>query len=124
MTLNSSVSGAYLLPPRGRLQGPDRGLDAFVGLVILLAELAIGALSVTALYAAGIATNGTASDPSAVEAGFAIALFGGGFVVIVTTLIYLVRVVAGRRSWPAPLWGLILMTVALFVGYLVMAAGA
>lgn len=124
MTLNSNFSGAALMPGRGKLQGTDRGLDALVGVVILLAEVLIGFLAINALYLAGSAQ--TAANPSATdatEAGFAIAVFGGGIAVGITTLIYLIRIATGRRSWPAPLWGAILMTVALFVGYLVMATG-
>jgi hypothetical protein len=122
MTLNSNYPGAVRMAPRRRLEGPDRGLDALVGLVILVAELFIGLLSIFALFEAGSAAS--AADPGAsetVNAGFLIALFGSALAVLITTLIYLVRVVVGRRSWPAPLWGTILMTVALLVGYLVMA---
>jgi len=122
MTLNSNYPGAVRMAPRGKLAGPERGLDALVGLVILVAELAIGLVSIYALYTAGTAfgdTNPAGRD--AIEAGFAIALFGSGAVVIITTIVFLGRVIAGRRSWPAPLWGAILMTVALLVGYFVMA---
>ena len=122
MTLNSNFAGAVRMAPRTRLEGPERGLDALVGLVILLTELAIGTLSIYALYEAGDAV--LATDPSAGEAlsaGFAIALFGSALAVLVTTIVYLARVAMGRRSWPAPLWGAILMTVALVVGYVVMA---
>lgn len=123
MTLNSNYPGAVRMAPRGKLEGPERGLDAFIGLVILIAEIAIGLMAIYALFTAGAAAG--ADDPSKMdqlEAGYAIALFGSGVVVVITTLIFLVRVIAGRRSWPAPLWGVILMTVALFVGYIVMAA--
>jgi hypothetical protein len=118
MTLNSNYPGAVQMAPRRRLEGPERGLDALVGLVILLAELAVGFMSIYALYQLGVASGST----DAANAGFAIAVFGSGIVVIVTTLVYLGRVIAGRRSWPAPLWGVILMSAALIVGYVVMAA--
>jgi hypothetical protein len=121
MTLNSNFAGAVQVAPRTRLEGPERGLDALVGLVILLTAFAIGTLSIFALYEAGDAV--LAANPSAGEslgAGFSIALFGSGIAVLVTTIVYLARVIAGRRSWPAPLWGAILMTVALVVGYVVM----
>jgi hypothetical protein len=123
MTLNSNYPGAVRMAPRGKLEGPERGLDALVGLVILIAELAVGLISIVALYEAGAAAG--AENPAqtdTLEAGFQIAVFGGGAVVLITTIVYLARVVAGRRSWPAPLWGAILMTVALFVGYVVMAS--
>lgn len=122
MTLNSNYPGAVRMAPRGKLEGPERGLDAFVGLVILLAEIAIGLMAIYALYTAGAAAG--VDNPATMdqlEAGYGIALFGSGIVVVITTLVFLVRVIAGRRSWPAPLWGLILMTVALLVGYFVMA---
>ena len=118
MTLNSNYPGAVRMAARSRLEGRDRGLDALVGLVILLAELAIGFLSIYALYALGVEAGGT----DAAEVGFGIAAFGSGIVVLVTTIVYLGRVIAGRRSWPAPLWGTILMTVALVIGYFVMAS--
>jgi hypothetical protein len=117
MTLNSNYPGAVRMAPRGKLEGPERGLDALVGLVILVAELAIGLLSIYALYSAGTEAGGT----DAAQVGFGIALFGSGIVVLVTTVVFLGRIIAGRRSWPAPLWGLILMTVALVIGYFVMA---
>ena len=121
MSINQNFAGATVLRGPKRLEGTDRGLDAIVGLVILTAELMIGVLSVYALYLYGVAAlavPGVASDD--VQAGFIIALVGGGIAVVVTTLIYLVRVARGRRSWAAPLWGLILLTAACVVGYLVM----
>ena len=121
MTLNSNFAGAVLMAPRRRLEGPERGLDAIVGLVILLAELSIGVVALFALYDAG--TAAVATDPSVVdtiEGGFAIAVFGSAGAVIVTTIIYLVRIIIGRRSWPAPMWGTIIMTAALLLGYGIM----
>jgi len=121
MTLNANLQGAVRMTPRVKLEGPERGLDALVGLVILIAELFIGLLGIFALYEAG----SRAGDPArldAMQAGFAIALFGGGAVVIITTIIYLGRVIAGRRSWPATLWGTIVMSIALVIGYAVMFA--
>ena len=122
MTLNANFAGATLLSGRGKLEGPERGLDALVGLVILVAELFIGILSAYALFAFGDAAVDTSADPEAISVGFGIAVFGGGIIVVVTTLTYLVRMAAGRRSWPAPLWGTILMTVALLIGYAIMAS--
>lgn len=123
MTLNANFAGAVQMAPRRMLEGPERGLDGLVGLVILLAELVIGLMSLYALYAAG--TGLVESSPGSAEAasaGFAIAVFGSGIVVLVTTIVYLARVAMGRRSWTAPLWGTILMSVALIVGYVVMAS--
>lgn len=122
MTLNSNYPGAVRMAPRGKLEGPERGLDALVGVVILLAELAVGLMTVYALYTFGAAAGETnPSKMDQLEAGYGIALFGSGIAVLITTIVYLARIVTGRRSWPAPLWGLILMTVALLVGYFVMA---
>jgi len=123
MTLNSNYPGAVRMAPRGKLEGPERGLDALVGLVILVAELTIGVLSIYALFTAGAAAG--SENPGQIdqlEAGYGIALFGSAVIFIITTLIYLVRVIVGRRSWPAPLWGTILMTVAIIIGYVVMAS--
>jgi hypothetical protein len=125
MTLNANFPGAVQMTPRGRLEGPERGLDALVGLVILLAEVAIGLLSIYALFAAGNSiVDANPGAREAADAGLSIALFGSGIIVLVTTIVYLARVVAGRRSWRAPLWGTILMSVALVVGYVVMSSGA
>ena len=125
MTLNSNYPGAVRMAPRGKLDGPERGLDALVGLVILVAELTIGVLSIYALYTAGAsAVEGNRGLADQLEAGYGIALIGSAVVFIITTLIYLVRIIVGRRSWPAPLWGTILMTAALVIGYLVMASAS
>ncbi|CAN5317801.1 hypothetical protein BH11ACT5_BH11ACT5_13810 [soil metagenome] len=125
MTLNSNYPGAVRMAPRGKLEGPERGLDALVRLVILVAELTIGVLSISALFTAGAAAG--SENPGQIdqlEAGYGIALFGAAIIFIITTLIYLVRIVVGRRSWPAPLWGTILMSVAIVIGYVVMASAA
>jgi hypothetical protein len=123
MTLNANFAGARVLS--SKLEGSDRGLDALIGLVILVAELLIGFLGVYALFLFGTEASELGSAQSdAASVGFAIAVFGGGIAVGITTLVYLVRVATGRRSWRAPLVGVILMTVALLVGYFVMALGA
>ncbi|CAN5180893.1 hypothetical protein BH11ACT4_BH11ACT4_22350 [soil metagenome] len=122
MSLNQNFSGAALMPGRQKLDGSERGLDALVGLVIFLAEVLVGFLAVYALYLFGrdaVATSSSAA--STLETGFLIALAGSVAVVAVTTLVFLVRLARGRRSWPAPLWGLILLSVACGVGYFVMA---
>jgi hypothetical protein len=120
MTLNANFPGARVSSTR-KLEGPERGLDALVGLIILVAELLIGLMSIYALYLYGQAIGGAGND--SVEFGFGFAVFVGGIVVVITTLVYLVRIAAGRRSWPAPLWGAILMSVALVVGYFIMSTG-
>lgn len=123
MTLNTNFAGAALLPPRGRLFGSDRGLDALIGLVILIAEVLVGFLSVYALFVGGMAV--VEADPGAADrasVGLGIAVVGGAIPVVISTIIYLVRIATGRRSWPAPLVGAILMTAILFVGYVVMAS--
>jgi hypothetical protein len=121
MSLNQNFAGATLLSGRGRLDGSERGLDALIGLVVFIAELLIGFLVVYALYLYGVDAVATAGATSgSIQAGFLIALVGSGAAFAVTTLVFLVRLVRARRSWPAPLWGLILIAVASIVGYLVM----
>lgn len=117
MTLNANFAGARVL--KGKLDGPERALDGLIGLIILIAELLIGFLAIATLYEYG-ATNFNGAS----EAGFGIALFGSIIVVFITTIVYLTRLARGRRSWGAPLWGIILMTVALVAGYLIMSSGA
>jgi len=120
MSLNQNFAGGSVR--RSKLDGADRALDALVGLVIFVAELLIGFLAIYALYLFGrdavAAANGAPTD--ALEAGFVIALFGGIAAFGITTLIFLVRLARARRSWPAPLWGTILVAVACIVGYIVM----
>ena len=107
---------SYVSPVAARkLEGPDRAHDAVVGLIILVAELMIGFLAGTALYELGVSTSARGDQ---VDFGFGLAVLGGGGIVILTTLVYLVRVAVGRRSWSAPLWGVILMSVALVAGWL------
>jgi hypothetical protein len=123
MTLNANFAGASVLS--GKLEGSERGLDALIGLVIVIAELLVGFIGVYALFLFGeeASTLGQAQSDAA-SVGFAIAMFGGGIAVGISTLVYLVRVATGRRSWRAPLVGGILMSVALVVGYFIMATGA
>ena len=113
MTLNANFAGARLMSPT--LEGPERGLDALIGLVVLIAELLIGFLAIYALYEYGIANYGSSTD-----FGFGFALFGSLIVVGITTLTYLIRIARGRRSWTAPLWGTILMTAAAIIGFVIM----
>jgi len=105
----------------GKLEGTDRGLDALVGLVIVVTSVLIGALAIAGLYDYG--STAPAVDEDAINAGFAIAVIGSVLALGITTLIYLIRVAIGRRSFTTALWGLILMTVAIFIGWLVMSSG-
>jgi len=121
MSLNQNFSGAAVMPSRQKLDGSERGLDALVGLVIFLVEVLIGFLAVYALYlyrADAVAARGTSSGN--IEAGFVIALVGSIVAVGITTLVFLVRLARARRSWPAPLWGLVLLSAATIFGYLLM----
>lgn len=122
MTLNANYPGAVRMPGRPKLEGPERGLDALVGLIIVVTELFIGMIAITALYEFGNAAfEANQYGGDAINAGFLIAIVGGGILFLVTTIVYLGRIIVGRRSWPAPLWGTILMTAAILVGYAVMA---
>lgn len=105
-----------------KLEGTERGLDALVGVVILVAEIVIAVVAIAALYEFGSNPPAGASG-EAIDIGFTIAVFGSIIFVGITTLIYLVRIAIGRRSFTAPLWGTILMTVAVVVGYFIMASG-
>lgn len=115
MTLNQIFAGATLMRGRKKLEGPDRMLDVLIGLVIVVVELLVGFLLVSALYEAGVKLN---TENASV--GFSIAVFGGGAAVVITTLVYLVRIARGVRSWPAPLWGLILLGAACALGYFIL----
>ena len=125
MTLNTNFAGAVVLTGREKLTGSDRGLDALIGLVILVSQVLIGFLAVSALFIAGTAevvSNPSSSD--SVSVGFAIALFGSSIIAVITLLVYLVRVAMGRASWRGPFLGAILMTGVLFLGYLVMSSSS
>lgn len=121
MSLNQNFAGSAPAKNR-RLDGSDRWLDVLVGLVILIAELLIGFLAVYALYLYGTGTAATVAGSAStnLEAGFSIALIGSVLAVGITTLVYLVRLARARRSWSAPLWGLILLSAACIFGYLIM----
>ncbi|MBC7591166.1 MAG: hypothetical protein H7226_09020 [Salinibacterium sp.] len=125
MTLNSNFAGPVVLAGRSKLTGSERGLDALIGLVILLSQALVGFLTVSALFIAGsaeVATNPSATD--SISVGFALALFGSSIIVAITLIVYLVRIATGRASWRAPLVGAILMTVVLIIGYAIMASGS
>jgi hypothetical protein len=112
-------------PGRAKLSGPERALDGFVGLIVLVVEVLVGILVLLALAEYGM--NAEASGAAAVDAltfGIVVAVFGSGLAFLITTIVYLVRLATARRSWPAPLWGLILVSVSCIAGYLLMAAGS
>ena len=115
----------YGQKPRGaRLDGPERALDGFVGLIILVVEVLVGLLVLLALGEYGMTTESTGTaDGDALTFGIVLAVFGSGIVFVITTIVYLARLATARRSWPAPLWGLILVSVACTVGYLIMISG-
>ncbi|TAL45289.1 MAG: hypothetical protein EPN91_02760 [Salinibacterium sp.] len=119
--LNPEYVRAPQMGKRPRLRGSEHGLDALVGLVILVAEISIGLQVLQAMYEFGDAQQYSRSADQ-LTAGFAIALFGGGIAFVITTIIYLARMATGRRSWPAPLWGTIIMGLSFVVGFAIMAA--
>jgi len=125
MTLNASFPG-YSGRTRAKniVEGPERGLDALVGLVILIAGLGIGFLVFEALFpfAEGVAQS--SYNPEWAELGISVALFGGGGILLIATLVYLVRIARGRRSWTASLWGTILMSACLVLGYILILGAA
>ena len=108
-------------PGRARLSGPERALDGFIGLIVLVVEVLVGLLVLSALAEYGMAAEaaGTA-DVDALMFGVVLAVIGSGAVFLITTIVYLVRLATARRSWPAPLWGLILVSVACTAGWLIM----
>ncbi len=56
--------------------------------------------------------------------GFLIAAIGGGIPVVITTFVYLGRIIGRRRSWGAPIVGIILFGIAAIIGWSVMNGGA
>ena len=108
-------------PGRARLSGPERALDGFIGLIVLVVEVLVGLLVLFALndYVDAAVASGVASE-DALAVGAIIAVVGSGVVFVITTIVYLARLAMGRRSWPAPLWGLILVSAACVVGWLIM----
>ncbi len=122
MTLNQNFAGATLMLGRRALHGADRALDALVGLIILIAELLIGMLSLNALFLFGTAATTSFPVTEAIQVGFTVALFGSIALFVITTIAYLARIARGRRSWSAPLWGLILMSGLNILGFAIMAS--
>ena len=125
MTLNSNFAGPVVRAGRSKLRGSERGLDALIGLVILLSQALVGFLTISALFIAGSAeavTNSSATE--SISVGLALAFFGSSIIVAITLIVYLVRIATGRASWRAPLVGAILMTVVLIVSYVIMASGS
>lgn len=108
-----------------RLTGQDRTLDALVGLIIVLATVLIGYVSLTALFQYG--AEAADVNPFALETlefGWLTALIGGGIAFAITTLVFLGRLATGGRSWTTALTGAILLTVAVLIGFLIMIAGS
>jgi hypothetical protein len=104
-----------------KLEGQDHGLDALIGLVVLLAHVTIGFLCLSALYAIGTTAPPSGATSESINAGFSIALIGSIGIVALSTLVFLIRVAVGRRSWTAPLWGAIGTGFVIVVGYFIMA---
>jgi len=119
VTLNTNFAGVAVRSRR--LDGNDRGLDAIVGLILLVAGTMIGVLSLNQLqlFAASVDPR-DAFASGGVEAGFVIAVVGSALTWLIATLTYLVRIAVGRRSWTPPLWGTVIMTVFLVAGFAVM----
>ena len=115
MSLNASFAGRTTRADRRRLSGGSRGLDIFVGLAIVIAGLLIATLGISTLYDLSLSL----ATPNA-AVGFGIAVFGCGLVLGITTLIYLVRIILGRSSFVAPIVGLVVSSILLFVAYEVM----
>lgn len=115
----------YGQKPRGaRLEGAERALDGFIGLIVLVVEVLVGLLVLLALVDYGMTVEATGvTDGDALTFGIVLAVFGSGIVFVITTIVYLVRLGTARRSWPAPLWGLILVSVACTAAYLIMLSG-
>ncbi|MCY7412371.1 MAG: hypothetical protein LH471_04945 [Salinibacterium sp.] len=119
MTLNTNFAG--IAQRTARLEGSERGLDGMVGLVLVVAGTMIGALSLNELqlFAASSAPRDSFASEG-IQAGLGIAVVGAGLTWLIAVLIYLLRIATGRRSWTAPLWGTIFMTVFLVAGFAVM----
>lgn len=119
MTLNSQFASPIPARSYRAFEGPERLLDILVGLIIVIVNILVGFLLVYALLVIAVETD---TDSSA--AGFFLAALGSGIPVIITTLIYIVRITRGRRSWTAPLTGLVLIAIANIVGFSIAATGA
>lgn len=125
MTLNASFpTHPGQRRAKNIVEGPERGLDALVGLVILLAGLTIGFTAIEALFPFAVGIAQESYSPEWAELGINVALFGGGGVLLIATLVYLVRIARGRRSWTATLWGTILMSACLVLGYILILGAA
>jgi len=119
VTLNTNFAG--VTARSRRLDGSDRGLDAIVGLILVVAGTMIGALSLNQLqlFAASVDPRDLFAS-GGVEAGLVIAVVGSALTWLIATLTYLVRIAVGRRSWTPPLWGTIIMSTFLVSGFAVM----
>lgn len=107
-----------------KLTGSDRILDALVGLIILVATAMMGFVSIDGLYSLGVSAarpNPAALDT--IESGWEFALYGSATVFGIVTLIFLIRLLVGTRSWTTALAGTVLVGVAQVVGLIIMASG-
>ena len=102
-----------------KLESTERGLDSLVGVVIIIASVCIGFLALNALYALSMDPP-AGSNTEDVAVGLVIAVVGSLLAFGITTLVYLVRIATARRSFTAPLWGLVLMSIFIVIGYFVM----
>lgn len=108
-------------PKGAKLDGPERVLDGTIGLIILAVEVLIGLLVLPALDEyAGVADATGSADPGSLILGLLLAFVGSGLAFLITTIVYLARLARARRSWTAPLWGVILVSASCIAGYLVM----
>lgn len=89
--------------------------------MILVVEVVIGLLVIFSLveYAYACNSTGCASGDS-LDFGLGFAIFGSGIVFVITTITYLVRLARARRSWGAPLWGIILISLTCGLSYFIM----
>ncbi|MGX5681221.1 hypothetical protein [Schumannella luteola] len=108
-----------------KLTGQDRTLDVLVGLIIVVATLLIGYVSLTALFAYGVAAaDANPAGLDVIEFGWMLGLIGSGILFGITTLVWLGRLITGGRSWAPALTGTILVTIALVLSFVIMLAGS
>jgi hypothetical protein len=117
-TLNATTLGRPADPRR--IDGPDRTLDALIGLIVFAASVTILLLGISELYRVGTAIVDRSGSSESLEVGFIIALGGTILFGGITTLSFLVKLARGHRSWRTPLWGAILSSAAQIIGFLIM----
>lgn len=116
--LNASSAGPTRDPRK--LDGPERLLDALIGIIVFLGGLTIVLLGIAELYRIGTAIVERSGSSEDAEVGFIIAVGGTIFFGGIAALTFLVRLARGHRSWRAPLWGTILASIAQLVGFGIM----